>query len=908
MKRRHSSARAMALFTYISVLILSLSACDEEGHSSKSGKLRLSLTADTTSLKKGIDSGITKAVSDEFAQFLTTEDYRILIVSDKDTTKSYDRFDQMPSEIELPEGAYTLVASKGNNLPAEFENPYFEGSTAFTVKEGMSTPLEVTATLGNARITAEYTDDFKEAYSEYTVLLSSSYTTADLEIAKGDTRPAYMQVDKDGTNIAIGIKLKKITEETEKTYYVPTALKLERRQNVRLVFKTDGEALDGIGLDIVLDDTMEEVTMTTEIPDFMWKPFKEPTLIPAKFKNGDELTVKTSTFTTDLSIGFGMPGGIGHLYVKYWPDTMDEEDATIFDLTTTEGVEAALEAHFNWNVEGIENSNLSKIRKTGALNLKDAIRNLKAPLEGTTLYTFHFYGTDATGKEQQTDPYPLVLKVNVQASSLPIVDFEGFPEMEIVEGEPLSKECVASVSMEGGINMNETKFVVLHDAVTQEYIFTDEGVSKLEADYGIKLDVQNTSATVTFPKQFTEGLTAKENSFTDYGFSFSLKDNNGQTSENQQPYTIKVNAPEFDFLTDDGAAFAKRIVLRTDIKNGNSKKLRFQYRVSGTGSWLNMESPSLIKEAQGSSIYKTTLTGLEPNTEYDLCVIYNDKYRKEKTVTTEDPVYYIPNAGFEEYSSEMVWEHTIVGSGGEKIYAFYPYAENSDEKWWNTRNRTTTQSSSGVASWYYCAFPGTVPIKESKYTASYHLNTYGGQSLNVSAFEGNNAMEIATVGWGANNWTSQSSAQDDVDYRLAGRLYIGDYGLSSHKESFGKRFDTRPSGIKFYYKFYSYNNETTKAYAQLWAEDGTSIGYGELKIGQPTNSYIEGIIPINYTVMEKAETMTIVFLSTDASQPTTLAIQGGEGSGVLGPVGNGYGDSRHIGSVLTVDNISLIYE
>ena len=54
--------------------------------------------------------------------------------------------------------------------------------------------------------------------------------------------------------------------------------------------------------------------------------------------------------------------------------------------------------------------------------------------------------------------------------------------------------------------------------------------------------------------------------------------------------------------------------------------------------------------------------------------------------------------------------------------------------------------------------------------------------------------------------------------------------------------------------------------------------------------------------------MTIVFLSTDASQPTTLAIQGGEGSGVLGPVGNGYGDSRHIGSVLTVDNVSLIYE
>ena len=650
---------------------------------------------------------------------------------------------------------------------------------------------------------------------------------------------------------------------------------------------------------------MEEVTMTTEIPDFMWKPFKEPTLIPAKFKNGDELTVKTSTFTTDLSIGFGMPGGIGHLYIKYWPDTMDEEDATIFDLTTTEGVEAALEAHFNWNVEGIENSNLSKIRKTGALNLKDAIRNLKAPLEGTTLYTFHFYGTDATGKEQQTDPYPLVLKVNVQASSLPIVDFEGFPEMEIVEGEPLSKECVASVSMEGGINVNETKFVVLHDAVTQEYIFTDEGVSKLEADYGIKLDVQNTSATVTFPKQFTEGLTAKENSFTDYGFSFSLKDNNGQTSENQQPYTIKVNAPEFDFLTDDGAAFAKRIVLRTDIKNGNSKKLRFQYRVSGTGSWLNMESPSLIKEAQGSSIYKTTLTGLEPNTEYDLCVIYNDKYRKEKTVTTEDPVYYIPNAGFEEYSSEMVWEKHQAYIGGEKIYAFYPFKNVDSDNWWNTLNRTTTQSL-GDYSWYYCAFSGTVPTKESSYTAANHLNRFGGKSFNISAYEGNNAMEIATIGWGKNNWVANNH---NTQYSTPGMLFIGDYDLGTHKEILGKPFSTRPTKVKFNYKFYSYSNETTKAYARLWAEDGSSVGYGELKIVKDTeDKYVEDYIPIEYTIMKRVAKMTIVFLSTDAASPATLDIQGEQEATSLNGKTGGYGDSRHIGSVLTVDNVSLIYE
>ena len=156
------------------------------------------------------------AVSDEFEKFLTTADYKIRIVQQSDTVQSYDRFDEMPSEIELKEGVYTLIASKGDNLPSAFENPYFEGSTDFTVKADMSTPIDVTCTLGNARITVDYTEDFKEAYSDYTVLLSSAFTSGSLEIKKDEMRPAYMQVAKEGSELGIAIRLKKITEDKEK--------------------------------------------------------------------------------------------------------------------------------------------------------------------------------------------------------------------------------------------------------------------------------------------------------------------------------------------------------------------------------------------------------------------------------------------------------------------------------------------------------------------------------------------------------------------------------------------------------------------------------------------------------------------------------------------------------------------
>ena len=119
--------KIMALWICVLGVLICASSCDSDRVPADGiGKLRLSLSADTTSTKA--------AVSDEFEKFLTTADYKIRIVQQSDTVQSYDRFDEMPSEIELKEGAYTLIASKGDNLPSAFENPYFEGSTDFTVK------------------------------------------------------------------------------------------------------------------------------------------------------------------------------------------------------------------------------------------------------------------------------------------------------------------------------------------------------------------------------------------------------------------------------------------------------------------------------------------------------------------------------------------------------------------------------------------------------------------------------------------------------------------------------------------------------------------------------------------------------------------------------------------------------
>lgn len=408
------------LFLGALFLIINHSACTngKDGSMAHVGKLRLNLVADTTSQGKGINSSLTKAVSDEFERFLSVDDYRIQILSSQDTIKSYDRFGNMPSEIELPEGDYRLVASNGDDLPAAFENPYFEGNSSFVVKESMDTPLEVVCSLGNARVMIEYTSVFQEAYEDYAVLLSSPFIADEFEIAKEESRPAYLQVAKEGTDMTVRIRVQKRGEEQSSTYLVPNKIKLERRQNVHLIFKTDGGAFNGIGLDVVLDNELTDKDIPIDIPDFMWEEFTKPELYPVHFKSEGEVEVPVvdGESGNGMTVGFKMLAGVGSLQIKYWRDDLHEEEAEIIDLATDEGVAKAIAQKFSWQSGEKQNLNLKNI-KSGQIFLWDALNNLEAPSpeEGVPFYLYHFsiQGHNANDKPKYTDIVKFDVKVFV---------------------------------------------------------------------------------------------------------------------------------------------------------------------------------------------------------------------------------------------------------------------------------------------------------------------------------------------------------------------------------------------------------------------------------------------------------------------------------------------------------------
>lgn len=878
--------KIMALWICVLGVLICASSCDSDRVPADGiGKLRLSLSADTTSLNKGINNSTKAAVSDEFEKFLTTADYKIRIVQQSDTVQSYDRFDEMPSEIELKEGAYTLIASKGDNLPSAFENPYFEGSTDFTVKADMSTPIDVTCTLGNARITVDYTEDFKEAYSDYTVLLSSAFTSGSLEIKKDEMRPAYMQVAKEGSELGIAIRLKKITEDKEKTYKIPTPLSIERRQNIRLIFKTDGEALDGIGLEIILDDEMTNVTLNEGIPDFMWKPFEKPTLSPDDFTNGESFTIKVGKFEKSPTVGFAMPAGIASLCVKQWREEKENEEIT-YDLATDEGATAALGKNFKWSVNGKANTNVKGERKTGQLFLKDAINSLEAPIEEDQTYTYHyeFSGVDATGKAHATNV--LGVTVVVQPAGQPIITFDGFPETTIIEGDDMSKEIEAKFEAEGIIDETKTTLTINDGVDDKVYnILTDGTV--LYNDWGISVESgNNATATLKFPKVFSSRLEAPMEGEKTFTYKLDLADKKGRSFPTLTK-TLTVKAPVFELTpsANGGDAFACRAFLRAKVSDGtHPDNLKFQWRKVGNGSWNNCKNHTYQTDEICDTLKNLTSGGQQ----YEIRAIYREKEKRvtEPIVITTENVVELEDGSFENWHKKEVYKKTIwsVGTTGLGIDQWWPYNEGGSS-WWATRNALTTSQRSGV-SCYYTSYSGTVPVD----------NGYEGK-----------AAEISTLGWKEGNTFTELGGESGT--HSAGMLFLGSHSATSNGVEtidYGHDFNVRPNAFEFYYKFKSLNSESFEAYIVVEnRENGTvtQLGSGRIMSNQDQASFAPVRVNVHYTNTSlKATHMYIVFRSSTADNPSVEGVQGSLGAF------DGYSDSRYVGNVLTIDNVRLIYE
>lgn len=376
-------------------------------------------------------------------------------------------------------------------------------------------------------------------------------------------------------------------------------------------------------------------------------------------------------------------------------------------------------------------------------------------------------------------------------------------------------------------------------------------------------------------------------------FTLSVTDMLDQTTE-YGPFTLSQRPASLEFSPADFNAYARRFSgISASTPDGQAALLSLQYSLDGQ-SWTTVANNSV----SGNQASFPDVTGLAESTEYQLRVIYNgneSNVSEPVRLTTED-ILQVENAGFETWHSKKLYSQSVLWAKNT-IYSYYPWAEGASDHFWDTVNTLTTPNPGGSSVWDYRSAPGVVPTSEVNETASNHLRTRDNQTSLKTEGHNGIAAEIATVGWGSGNtWVDGSHPASD---RTAGQLYIGTYGSPVE---YGKAFASRPSAVTFWYKFHPYNSETTTPYVEIYDASGDRIGYGQLKITSETAEFTQGRIDITYTVLAKAGDITIVFSSTDSDSPATKDVQGGSGAM------SGYLDSRHIGSIFTVDDVELVYE
>lgn len=854
------------------------------------GSLQLSLGADTTGVRKGTVATKAAGVLDEFNDFLDEKEYRVQVYQGSDTLESV-LYKDFPEKLEMKEGSYTLRAFKGSDLPAAFNNPYFEGSQEFAIKEGMKTPLDVTCKLANARISLAYSEAFRKVYTDCTVSLSTSYINDVFLVPQTETRAAYLQTGKEGTALDIAVSLKRPSWSEAQTYTVTDpAITLEPRESVTLVLDTDGKTGDGLALSIVLDDTMVELELEEGIPDFMWKPFDKPTVQAKGFVAGEIMQIAKGGLQTSPSVEFGVPAGIGGLYL--WSTVEGSADTLKFDLATPEGMKAAAEAGFTL-ARAVDN--LAGSRETNAILLTDAINRLERTADDKP-YELLFFAKDNLPVTHYTDTLRLFVQV---MPGKPTVTFTStFPENGVVEGEPLPQDIVAGLTAEGGF---EDVIVTLAGGV-QEKTYSWSAGNLAEIGALLNIGADNMAATLTIPASFTESLDADAANDKEYTMTVTVNAERGLADAKSTAETgnVKVLVPQFALKMSDnyGDVFAKRAILRADLPVGNPTKLKFQRQDAGT--WVDVDA-SARQAMEGTSVQVDTLKGLNPVSSYTIRAVYDNGRNRigETYAFTTENVGTLPNGGFEYWSLNeggIGATNEITGWGGktQSPYRYweiwYPWTTDSDSGW-NTINEKTTQDG------------GTHEGRVTGLTGSFNWTRYVANSGTIRTTDknsGNYAALVRSVGWGSGSKAS-SSEPNRAD---AGYLYLGKYNATAQAPDFGVDFHSRPTGVGFYCK-YKPKNSADRFIAKIVILNSGNEVIQEAQLdasecGQ-ADAYTFKRIDLNYVGnLEKAAKMYIVFQSgtridrndTDFSYPG------------FGNLSNG----EFVGSQLYIDDVELIYE
>ena len=328
------------------------------------------------------------------------------------------------------------------------------------------------------------------------------------------------------------------------------------------------------------------------------------------------------------------------------------------------------------------------------------------------------------------------------------------------------------------------------------------------------------------------------------------------------PITQTLSIPE-------GKVWAKKIVSpELKVERGVSSLYMLQISRDGN-SWSDFKTYS----STTNSVLDFGTIDVDPSTTYYFRSVYNrnpNLISNVVRVRTED-VLQLGNPGFEYWHTESFNFSHWFGSDTREWYL--PYLSTDSDSWWAVNSRKTMPGNTTPSNLNYKVFP----------TAGYSTDRKSGDKSAL----------IYTVSVNDGN-ISSTSLGDPV----AGEMWIGKADDSGNHSVDGHAFASRPSSLKFWYKYSPINSEKFAVYISLKDASGNQIAYSEKLDGSASFEWTQCEIPIVYSNLSaRAAIIYICFksaVSGEIKMDTTMEIAGKQ-------------QTSHIGSALRIDDLELVY-
>ena len=381
---------------------------------------------------------------------------------------------------------------------------------------------------------------------------------------------------------------------------------------------------------------------------------------------------------------------------------------------------------------------------------------------------------------------------------------------------------------------------------------------------------------------------------TVHSIKLRVKANERWSSEEDTPDVFEIHtlAPKVVIAARPEDVWSKSLTVSgITVESGDEATIKgnLKYQFNDNGTWKDCEGNVAMMANHPS------------DSKMQVRAVYRNVVECEPTVFDLEVPEQLPNSDMEEWSYE-----TYTGDR----YSFNPWND-GETPFWDTNNDYTTRHRNNSSSVTMANYNG------------FHAVSY------VQGRNGGLAAELRSTANGRGNTIKFSifSERKELDLnKVAGTLFTGTAnvkmtgndisGKDTYMEEKNASFPSRPTALQFYYKYIPYNTDSWSVHIELLDENKNVIIQNEKTSSKTVNDWSEEpfSVELDYaddTTYAKCKYIYVVFKSTineGANMPYREITQTFYVLSENGALSDRTYSPAYVGSVLTIDDISLVYD